>query len=146
MIVIRRFQVRSAPWHFFHRGRWAPIVTTAGIVLYHLLSVALAMAFTGAFITRIFGSDAIIRSMDGWDFPLWLRFPAAWFEMLMSLGLLVPAYRCITVYGVYAWAGVTIISHLIAGDNIMAGIHLLVACIASVIQLLEERIISREAV
>ena len=94
---------------------------TKNIIIW-ILAVILALAFIGAGITKLFGADMQIKNFEGWGYPLWLRFPIGLIEMAFAIGLVIPGYRKITIYGIFIWTVVAVITHLQAGQaNMIAG-------------------------
>src|SRR5450432_4546903 len=87
-----------------------------------ILSGILALAFFGSGITKLLGADMQIKNFQSWGYPLWLRFPIGLIEMAFAIGLVIPGYRKITIYGIFIWTVVAVITHLQAGQaNMIAG-------------------------
>jgi uncharacterized membrane protein YphA (DoxX/SURF4 family) len=87
-----------------------------------ILAVILALAFFGSGITKLLGADMQIKNFESWGYPLWLRFPIGLIEMAFAIGLVIPGYRKITIYGIFIWTVVAVITHLQAGQaNMIAG-------------------------
>ena len=87
-----------------------------------ILAVILAFAFIGAGITKLVGVDTQIKNFESWGYPLWLRFPIGLIEIAFAIGLLIPGFRKITIYGIFIWTIVAVITHLQAGQaNMIAG-------------------------
>ena len=87
-----------------------------------ILAGILAFAFIGAGITKLLGVDMQIKNFESWGYPLWLRFPIGLIEIAFAIGLLIPGFRKITIYGIFIWTIVAVITHLQAGQaNMIAG-------------------------
>jgi putative oxidoreductase len=87
-----------------------------------ILEGILAVAFIGAGITKLLGVDTQIKNFESWGYPLWFRFPIGLIEIAFAIGLVIPGFRRITVYGIFIWTIVAVITHLRAGQaNMIAG-------------------------
>ena len=86
-----------------------------------ILAVILAFAFIGAGFTKLLGVDTQIKNFESWGYPLWLRFPVGLIEIALAIGLVIPRYRKITIYGIFIWTIVAVITHLQAGQANMIG-------------------------
>ena len=87
-----------------------------------ILAGVLAFAFIGAGITKLLGVDTQIKNFESWGYPLWLRFPIGLIEIAFAIGLLIPGFRKKTIYGIFIWTIVAVITHLQAGQaNMIAG-------------------------
>jgi putative oxidoreductase len=84
-----------------------------------ILAVILAFAFIGAGFTKLLGVDTQIKNFESWGYPLWLRFPIGLIEIALAIGLVIPRYRKITIYGIFIWTIVAVITHLQAGQASM---------------------------
>ena len=94
---------------------------TKNIIIWILAGI-LALAFFGSGITKLLGADMQIKNFQSWGYPLWLRFPIGLIEMAFAIGLVIPGYRKITIYGIFIWTVVAVITHLQAGQaNMIAG-------------------------
>ena len=96
----------------------------------------LAFAFAGSGITKLLGVEMQIKNLESWGYPLWLRFPIGLSEIAFAIALLIPKFRLVTIYGVFAWTIVAVITHLQAGQANMIVPSLLFSVIAGVIILL----------
>ena len=112
-------------------------------VITWILAVILALAFTGAGITKLLGADMQIKNFQSWGYPLWLRFPIGLIELAFAIGLLIPGYRKITIYGIFIWTLVAIITHLQAGQANMIGGPVFFSVFAAVILFLSKENKSR---
>ena len=101
-----------------------------------VLTVLLAFAFAGSGITKLLGVEMQIKNLQSWGYPLWLRFPIGLSEIAFTVALLIPKFRRITIYGVFVWTLVAVITHLQAGQANMIVPSLLFSVIAGVIILL----------
>jgi len=81
-----------------------------------ILAGILALAFIGAGISKLLGAEMQIKNFESWGYPLWLRFPIGLIEIAFAFGLLFPGYRKITIYGIFIWTIVAVITHLQAGQ------------------------------
>ncbi len=97
------------------------------------LAGLLALAFANAGITKLIGAEMQIKNLESWDYPLWFRFPIGLIEIVLAIGILIPKFRKLTVYGIFAWAVVAIITHLQAGQAPMAIAPMLFGVIAAII-------------
>jgi putative oxidoreductase len=87
-----------------------------------ILAGILAFAFIGAGITKLLGVDMQIKNFESWGYPLWLRFPIGLIEIAFAIGLVIPGFRKITIYGIFIWTVAAVITHLQAGQaNMIAG-------------------------
>jgi len=94
---------------------------TKNIITWFLAGI-LAFAFIGAGITKLLGVDTQIKNFESWGYPLWLRFPIGLIEIAFAIGLLIPGFRKMTIYGIFIWTIVAVITHLQAGQaNMIAG-------------------------
>lgn len=82
-----------------------------------VLSGLLAFVFLVAGVTKLAGAAYQLAFLQSWGYPLWLRFPIGLAELALAAGLLWPAYRTFTLYGVFGWAGVAALTHLQAGQG-----------------------------
>ena len=81
-----------------------------------VLSGLLALVFLGAGASKLIGVAEQVQTLQKWGFPTWLRFPIGLGEVLLGIGLLIPRYRTLTIYGVFIWAAVAMATHLRAGE------------------------------
>ena len=81
-------------------------------VLTWILAGLLAFAFFGSGITKLIGIEMQIKNLESWGYPLWMRFPIGVGEIAIAIGLLLPRYRKPSVYTIFAWAIIAIITHL----------------------------------
>jgi uncharacterized membrane protein YphA (DoxX/SURF4 family) len=98
-----------------------------------VLTALLAFAFAGSGITKLLGVEMQIKNLESWGFPLWMRFPIGLSEIAFAIALLIPKVRLITIYGVFVWTIVAVITHLQAGQADMIVPSLLFSVIAGVI-------------
>jgi uncharacterized membrane protein YphA (DoxX/SURF4 family) len=98
-----------------------------------VLTALLAFAFAGSGITKLLGVEMQIKNLESWGFPLWMRFPIGLSEIALAIALLIPKFRLLTIYGVFVWTIVAIITHLQAGQANMIFPSLLFSVIAGVI-------------
>jgi putative oxidoreductase len=103
-----------------------------------ILSALLALAFIGSGITKLLGVEMQIKNLESWGFPLWFRFPIGIFEIAFAVGLLIPKYRKLTIYGIFTWTLLAIITHLQAGQFKMVGGPIVFGLVALIILLLSK--------
>ena len=95
--------------------------TKTRIIISWILSSLLALAFIGSGMSKLAGVDMQIKNLESWGYPLWFRFPIGLSEIILAIGLLIPRYRTLTLYGVFIWTVVAMITHLQAGQAAMMG-------------------------
>jgi uncharacterized membrane protein YphA (DoxX/SURF4 family) len=66
-----------------------------------VLAGLFAFAFLGAGLSKLIGAEMQIKNLESWGYPLWMRFPIGLSEILFAIGLLIPAYRKLIVFGVF---------------------------------------------
>ena len=88
---------------------------TKNIIVW-ILAGLLAFAFIGAGITKLLGVEMQIKNLESWGYPLWFRFPIGLTEIAFALALLIPKYRKLTLYGIFIWTLLAVITHLQAGQ------------------------------
>jgi len=87
-----------------------------------ILAGILALAFIGSGITKLLGVEMQIKNLESWGYPLWFRFPIGLIEIALAIGLVIPGFRKITIYGIFIWTIAAVITHLQAGQaNMIAG-------------------------
>jgi uncharacterized membrane protein YphA (DoxX/SURF4 family) len=104
-----------------------------------VLTALLAFAFAGSGITKLLGVEMQIKNLESWGFPLWMRFPIGLSEIAFAIALLISKFRLITIYGVFVWTIVAVITHLQAGQADMIVPSLLFSVIAGLIIFLTKR-------
>src|SRR5580704_1292213 len=105
---------------------------TKNIIIWILAGI-LAFGFIGAGITKLLGADMQIKNFESWGYPLWLRFPIGLIEIAFAIGLIIPGFRRITVYGIFIWTIVAVITHLQAGQANMIGAPIFFSVFAAAI-------------
>src|SRR3954467_13092639 len=95
-----------------------------------ILTGLLTFAFTGSGISKLLGVEMQIKNLESWGYPLWFRFPIGLSEIAFAIALLIPKLRLVTIYGVFAWTLVAVITHLQAGQANMIVPSLLFSVIA----------------
>jgi len=93
----------------------------------------LALAFAGSGITKLLGVEMQIKNLESWGYPLWFRFPIGLTEIAFAVALWIPGLRRITIYGIFIWTAVAVITHLQAGQSNMIIPSLLFGVIAGAI-------------
>ena len=73
-----------------------------------------------------------------------MRFPIGLFEIAFAIALLIPRLRLVTIYGVFVWTIVAVITHLQAGQANMVVPSILFSVIADVIIFLTQRKIAQQ--
>lgn len=81
-----------------------------------VISGLLALGFIGAGGSKLAGAAEQLQNLQSWGYPAWMRFPIGLGEIGLGIGLLVPKYRTLALYGVFIWALVATITHLQAGQ------------------------------
>jgi len=84
-----------------------------------VLAGLLALGFANAGITKLIGAEMQIKNLESWGYPLWFRFPIGLIEIALATGILIPKFRKLTIYGIFVWTVVAIITHLQAGQALM---------------------------
>src|SRR4051812_11932704 len=103
-----------------------------------VLTALLALAFAGSGITKLLGVEMQIKNLESWGYPLWYRFPIGLSEIAFAIALLIPRFRKMTLYGVFIWTIVAVVTHLQAGQLKMIIPSILFGVIAGVIFLLKK--------
>jgi putative oxidoreductase len=103
-----------------------------------ILAVILALAYFGSGISKLLGAEIQIKNFESWGYPLWLRFPIGLIEIAFAIGLLIPAYRKTTIYGIFIWTVIAVITHLQAGQASMIGGPILFSLLAAPILFLSK--------
>jgi uncharacterized membrane protein YphA (DoxX/SURF4 family) len=104
-----------------------------------VLTALLAFAFAASGITKLLGVEMQIKNLESWGYPLWLRFPIGLSEIAFAISLMIPRLRLVTIYGVFVWTIVAVITHLQAGQSNMVVPSILFSVIAGVIIFLTQR-------
>ena len=84
---------------------------TKNIIVW-VLAGLLAFAFLGSGITKLLGVEMQIKNLESWGYPLWLRFPIGLGEIAFAIGLIMPTYRKLVIYGIFGWGIVAIYTHI----------------------------------
>jgi putative oxidoreductase len=77
------------------------------------------LAFIGAGITKLLGDEMQIKNFESLGYPLWLRLPIGLIEIAFAIGMVIPRFRKITIYGIFIWIIAAVITHLQAGQTSM---------------------------
>jgi uncharacterized membrane protein YphA (DoxX/SURF4 family) len=101
-----------------------------------ILAVILALAYFGSGITKLIGAEMQIKNFESWNYPTWLRFPIGLIEIVFGITILIPGYRKTTIYGIFIWTIVAVITHLQAGQVNMVGGPIFFSVLAAAILLL----------
>ena len=111
-----------------------------------ILSGLLALAFIGSGITKLLGVEMQMKNLESWGYPLWFRFPIGLSEIAFAIGLMIPRFRKITIYGVFIWSIVAVITHLQAGQaNMIAGAILFSVIAGVILFLIKEKTTNQPA-
>jgi len=105
---------------------------TKNIIAWFLTGL-LVLAFLASGITKLLGVEMQIKNLQSWGYPLWLRFPIGLSEIAFAIALMISKFRLITIYGVFVWTLVAVITHLQAGQANMIVAPILFCVIASVL-------------
>ena len=103
-----------------------------------VLAGFIAIGFLFAGITKLSGAEMQIKNLESWGYPLWFRFPIGLAEIVFAAAILIPKYRKLTIYGIFLWTVVAVITLLQAGQAAMIGAPILFCVLAAVILLLEK--------
>ena len=106
---------------------------TQNIILW-VLAGLLAFAFFGSGVSKLMGAEMQVKNFDSWGYPQWLRYPIGITEILFAIGLLMPSFRRIVIYGIFVWVAVAIGTHLQAGQAAMIGGAIFFGVFAAAIQ------------
>lgn len=106
-------------------------------IISRVLAALLALGFLFAGITKLAGVKMQIKNLESWGYPLWFRFPIGLIELVMTVTLLIPKYRKLTIYGVFIWTLAAVITHLQASQAAMIGAPMLIGILAGVMLLLQ---------
>ena len=118
-------------------------IKTNNIITWILAGI-LAFAFFGSGITKLLGVEMQIKNLESWGYPLWFRFPIGLVEVVFAIGLLIPKYRKIIIYGIFIWTLAAVITHLQAGQANMIAAPILFSVIAGVILFLSKGKVSNQ--
>ena len=102
-----------------------------------VLSVLLALIFIMSGITKLFGVEMQLQNIESWGYPLWSRFPIGAGEIVLAAGILIPSYRKLTIYGIFIWTVVAVVTHLRVGQNEMIIAPVIISVIALAVLLLQ---------
>jgi putative oxidoreductase len=105
---------------------------TKNIIIWILAGI-LALAYFGSGFTKLIGVDMQIKNFESCGYPVWLRFPIGLIEIALAIGLLIPQYRRLTIYGIFIWTIVAVITHLQAGQASMIAGPIFFSVLAAVI-------------
>ena len=78
-----------------------------------------------------------IKNLESWDYPLWFRFPIGLLELVLAVTILIPKYQRLSIYGIFVWTVVAVVTHLQASQAAMIGAPILFSILAGVILLLQ---------
>jgi putative oxidoreductase len=105
---------------------------TKNIIIWILAGI-LALAYFGSGFTKLLGVEMQIKNFESWGYPVWLRFPVGLIEIALAIGLLIPQYRRLTIYGIFIWTIVAVITHVQAGQASMIAGPILFSVLAALI-------------
>jgi uncharacterized membrane protein YphA (DoxX/SURF4 family) len=114
------------------------MTTKSKNIIASILTRLLAFAFIGSGITKLLSVEMQIKNLESWGYPLWFRFPIGLSEIAFAIVLLIPRFRKMTLYGVFIWTIVAVVTHLQAGQLNMIFPSILFGAIAAVIFLLKK--------
>ena len=109
-----------------------------------VLAGLLALAFLASGITKIMGVEMQLKNLESWGYPLWFRFPIGLSEIGFAIALLIPNYRQLTIYGIFVWTIVAVLTHIRVGQLSMIGAPLMFGVIALVILLLSRKVAPKD--
>ena len=110
---------------------------TKNIIIWILAGI-LSLAYLGSSFTKLLGVDMQIKNFESWGYPLWLRFPVGLIEIAFAIALFIPRYRRLTIYGIFIWTIIAVITHLQAGQAGMIGGPIFFSVLAALILLLSK--------
>jgi uncharacterized membrane protein YphA (DoxX/SURF4 family) len=90
-------------------------------IIIWILAGILALAYFGSGLTKLLGVDMQIKNFESWGYPVLLRFPVGLIEIAFAIALFIPRYRRLTIYGIFIWTIIAVITHLQAGQANMIG-------------------------
>ena len=102
-----------------------------------VLAGFIAFGFLFAGTTKLLRTEMQIKNLESWGYPLWFRFPIGLLELVLAVTILIPKYRKLSIYGVFIWTVVAVITHLQASQPAMIGAPILFSILAGVILLLQ---------
>jgi len=108
-------------------------------IIVWLLAGLLAFALIGAGSSKLLGVGMQIKNLESWGYPLWFRFPIGVCEVALAIALLIPKYRQFTIYAIFVWTLVAVITHLQAEQVSMIGAPILFGVIAGVLLLMTRK-------
>ena len=112
------------------------MTTKTKSIIVWILAGLLAIAFFASGITKLLGVEMQIKNLESWAYPLWFRFPIGLTEIALAIGLMIPRFRKMTIYGIFVWTIAGVITHLQAGQANMIVGPILFSVIAGAILLL----------
>ena len=104
-----------------------------------ILAALISTGFLFAGITKLSGAEMQIKNFESWGYPLWLRFPVGVCELTFAFTILIPKYRKVTLFTIFIWMVVAIITHLQARQASMISGPVLFGILAGVILLLQPK-------
>jgi uncharacterized membrane protein len=112
------------------------MVLKSKVIISWILSGMLALAYIGAGSSKLIGADSQIKNLQSWGYPLWSLYPIGIIEIGLAIGILIPGFRKITIYGIFIWTIAAVVTHLQAGQASFIGAPILFGVVAAVILLL----------
>jgi uncharacterized membrane protein YphA (DoxX/SURF4 family) len=113
-------------------------MTKTKTIISWVLAGLIAFGFFFAGITKLLGAEMQIKNLESWGYPLWFRFPIGLTELVIAATILIPKYRNFTVYGIFIWTVVAVITHLQASQAAMIGAPIFFSILAGSILLLQQ--------
>ena len=102
-------------------------------------SIILALIYFTVGTMKLIGTDMDIKNFEDWGYPIWFRFPIGIIELLLGIGILIPNYRTLTIYGIFIWTVAAITTHIQAGQAELIYYPLLFAAAGAIILLLSNK-------
>lgn len=81
-----------------------------------LLSLLIAIIFFASGLTKLLAVEMQLNNLESWGYPLWLRFPIGFIEMILALGILIKRFKKKVCLALYIWGIVAIYTHVQAGQ------------------------------
>jgi hypothetical protein len=98
----------------------------------------LAFGFLFAGVTKLIGAEMQIKNLISWRFPLWTRFPIGLIEVVLAITILIPKYRKLTIYAVFVWTLLAVLTHVQAGQASMIGGAILFSILGGLILIFQK--------
>ncbi len=101
-------------------------------------SIILSLIYLTVGIMKLIGTEMDIKNFKDWGYPVWFRFPIGLIEMILGIGIFIPKYRLLTIYGVFIWTIAAVVTHIQAGQAELILYPMLFSLAAAIILLLSK--------